>query len=164
MSTSAASSSSITTRGEFQAALRGAFAEAAQTGCREMWLTDVDFADWPLGEPDVIENLRTWARPHRKLTLLAQNFDTVARRHPRWVDWRRMWSHVVECRSNTELEAGQMPTLLLATGLVSVRLADPLRFRGSVSHDAASLLRAREAIAAVLDRSNPDFPATVLGV
>ena len=40
----------ITSRGEFQDALRGAFALAASSGAREIWLSDEDFADWPLGD------------------------------------------------------------------------------------------------------------------
>ena len=44
----------ITNRAEFHAALRQAFAEAATAGSRELWLADNDFADWPLGERDVI--------------------------------------------------------------------------------------------------------------
>jgi hypothetical protein len=154
----------INSRGDFHAAVRHAFEQAALIGCREIWLADPDFADWPLGEPALIDHLRAWAQPHRKLTLLAQTFDAVARRHPRWVDWRRTWSHVVECRTNTELEAGQMPTLFLAPGLLALRLVDPLRYRGSVSHDAATLLRTRETLDEVLQRSSVAFPATVLGV
>lgn len=160
---SAAAYSIIASRGEFHDAVRGAFEQAALIGCREIWLADPDFADWPLGEPAVIDHLRVWAHPHRKLTLLAQNFDAVARRHPRWVDWRRTWSHVVECRTNTELEAGQMPTLLLAPGLLALRLTDPVRYRGSVAHDAATMVRVGEAFDAVLQRSELAFPATILG-
>ena len=32
-----------------------ALADAARAGCRELWLCDADFADWPLGERAVIE-------------------------------------------------------------------------------------------------------------
>jgi len=154
----------IATRGEFHAALRAAFAEAASTGCREIWLSDSDFADWPLSEPGVIESLTKWAQSHRKLALLAQTFDEVARRHGRWIEWRRQWSHVVECRTNTELEAGEMPTMMLAPGLLTLRLVDPVRYRGSVSHAAADAIQAGELIDAVLQRSAEAFPVTTLGL
>ena len=62
----------ISTRGEFHAALRLAFTEAASVGCRELWLCDADFADWPLGERVVIEHLAQWAASRRRLTLLAR--------------------------------------------------------------------------------------------
>jgi len=154
----------ITTRAEFHAALRAAFAEAATAGSHELWLADNDFADWPLGERDVIESLSQWVASSRKLTLLAHDFDEVARRHPRWVTWRRQWSHVVSCRSNAELEAGEMPTLLIAAGTVTVRLSDPVRHRGRIAHDRAEELRCKELFDAVSQRSEEAFPATSTGL
>jgi hypothetical protein len=154
----------ISSRSEFHDALRTAFADAAAQGCREIWLCDIDYADWPLNEPGVIASLTEWAKGYRKLTLIAQHFDDVARRHGRWVAWRRNWSHIVECRANVELEAGKMPTMLLAPGLVTVRLVDPVRYRGSLSRTAADAVHAREMIDAVLQRSEESFPVTSLGL
>ena len=154
----------ITSRTEFQSALRQAFAEAATAGSRELWLSDHDFGDWPLGELDVIEHLTEWVASSRHLTLLANTFDEVARRHPRWVTWRRQWSHVVSCRANTELEADQVPTLLIASGTVTVRLSDKVHHRGRVGHDRAEELRCKEMIDAVLQRSEEAFPATSTGL
>ena len=112
------SDSLITSRSEFHTALRSALAEAAAVGCRELWLCDNDFADWPLGERQLVDSLSQWAGSHRRLTLIAHSFDEVARRHARWNEWRRQWSHIVHCRSNAELESGQMPCVLLASGLL----------------------------------------------
>ena len=154
----------ITTRGEFHAAIRSALAEAAASGPHELWLVDPDFADWPLSEPAVIESLQAWARSHRKLTLLAETFDEVERRHARWSQWRRPWAHIVECRRNAELEQGRMPSALLGSGLVSVRLLDRVHHRGVVSWQAADHIRCREAIDAVLQRSVEAFPVTTLGL
>ena len=154
----------IDSRAEFHAAVRAAFTEAADVGCREIWICDDDFADWPLNERGVIEQLTRWAHSHRCLTVIARHFDTVARQQARWVEWRRQWSHVVQCRTNNELEAGQMPTLLLAPGAASVRLVDPVRYRGSVSREVADAIVWRETIDAVLQRSEEAFPATTLGL
>ena len=154
----------ITTRGEFLDALRHAFTRVAANGSRELWLCSEDFADWPLGERAVIEQLTQWASSHRRLTVIARSFDEVARRHPRWVEWRRQWSHVVGCRSNSELEAGAIPSVLLAPGVVSVRLADTVHYRGRMSHDKADEVRCRELIDAVLQRSEEAFPATTTGL
>lgn len=154
----------ITSRSEFHAALRSALARAAQQGCRELWWVDTDYADWPLNDAEVIQNLTQWALPHRRLTVLAQSFDELPRRHARWVQWRQLWAHVVQCRTNTELEAGQMPTLLLAPGLVTVRLVDPVHYRGTVSEHVADAVHAREGIDALLQRSSEAFPATTLGL
>jgi hypothetical protein len=154
----------IDSRSAFQTAVREAFAAAAAEGARELWLVDRDFADWPLSEPPVVEHLRQWARAHRKLTLIAETYDEVARRHARWSEWRRVWSHIVECRSNSELDRGQMPSLLLATGLLCVRLDDPVHHRGSVSRESADQVRCREQIDALLQRSVETFPVTMLGL
>lgn len=154
----------IATRGEFHAALKLAFAEAAARGSREIWLCDSDYADWPLGERAVVDQLSRWAASSRRLTVLARSFDEVARRHARWVAWRQQWSHIVHCRTNNELEAGDMPTLLLAAGTLSVRLSDPVHHRGLVSYDKADEIRCREAIDAVLQRSVEAFPATTTGL
>lgn len=158
------SRSLITSRNEFHEALRLAFASAAEVGCREIWLVDADFNDWPLGERAVIDHLTQWAHSHRRLTLLAQTFDDFARRHTRWVEWRRQWAHVVHCRTNTDIEASRIPTLWLAPGLLMVRLSDPVHHRGIRSTEAADLLHARETIDAVLQRSQEAFPATTLGL
>jgi hypothetical protein len=154
----------ITSRSEFHAALRGAFSLAASAGARELWLCDEDFADWPLGERAVVDELTQWAQSRRRLTVLAHNFDEVARRHGRWTEWRRQWAHVVECRTNAEIEAAQMPTICLVSDIFSVRLSDPVRHRGMASHEAADALACREAIDAVSQRSIETFPATTLGL
>lgn len=154
----------IDSRSGFHDAVRAAFAEAADAGCREIWICDDDFGDWPLNERGVIEQLTRWAQSHRCLTVIARDFDTVSRQHARWVEWRRQWSHVVQCRTNNDLEAGQMPTMLLAPGAASVRLVDRVRYRGSVSRDPADAILWRETIDAVLQRSEEAFPATTLGL
>jgi len=85
----------IATRLEFQEALRAAFIECARIGSREIWMCDEDFADWPLNDGALIDALTQWAMPHRKLTVLARDYDEMLRKHPRWVEWRRhghMWS------------------------------------------------------------------------
>jgi hypothetical protein len=154
----------LTTRLEFHDALHEALAEMASTGCRDVWMSDEDFADWPLNAPRVIDALTGWAQSHRKLTLVARHYDEVLRRHSRWVAWRRQWSHVVECLAYDDAEVGDIPTLLLASDVVAVRLFDPIRHRGSISREPSDLLRQRELIDAVSQRSVPSFPVTMLGL
>lgn len=154
----------IESRSDFHDAVRGALAEAALVGCREIWMIDDDFADWPLGESALVDDLTHWALAHRRFTVVARSFDEVARRYPRWVNWRRQFSHVVQCRTNNELEAGQMPCILLVPGLLSVRLHDRENYRGVASRDTADTVHWREAIDAVLQRSEEAFPATTLGL
>lgn len=154
----------IQSRAEFHAALRSAFAQAASAGSREIWLSDVNFADWPLGEREIVDSLSQWVTSTRRLTVFAHDFEDLARRHPRWVTWRRHWSHVVTCRTNAELEADDVPTLLVASGTVTVRLSDAVHHRGRVSHDRAEELRCKELLDAVLQRSEEAFPATSTGL
>lgn len=155
----------LSSRGDCLEALRHAFAEAARVGCRELWLCDVDYADWPLSERAVIESLSQWAYSHRRLTMFAGTFDEFARRHARWIDWRRQWSHVVDCRAmDDEIESNQIPTLLLAPGIVTLRVFDKLHYRGSVSQDPADAIRCRELVDELFQHSSEGFPSTTLGL
>ncbi len=62
----------IESRGSFHDAVRGAFAEAALVGCREILLIDDDFADWPISEREVIDDLTHWVQAHRSFTVVAR--------------------------------------------------------------------------------------------
>ena len=154
----------ITSRSEFHDALRQSFDLVADEGCREVFIADPTFADWPLGERAVIESLTRWAYAHRKLTVLAQNFDEFTRRHPRWVEWRRQWAHVVECRALADDDAGKLAGLFLAPGLVTLRVLDAEHYRASLSFDPADAIRVRDNLDALLQRSEEAFPATNLGL
>jgi len=154
----------LATRAEFQQALNDAMDEIATHGGRELFLCDEDFGDWPLGQTSFIERLTRWALPHRRLVLLARSFETVPARHPRFVTWRRHWSHIIEAKALAEAEPDEVPTLLLAPGVVSVRLFDRVHARGSLSHDAADAVRYRELVEAISQRAVDAFPATNLGL
>jgi hypothetical protein len=149
---------------EFQEALRDAFAVLARADCREVWISDPTFAEWPLGERAVVEALSAWAMSHRKMTVVALNYDEVPRRHPRWVQWRRQWAHVVDCRTVDEFDSADVPTLLLIPGALVLRLVPGETVRGSVSTDLGDIERAREMIDAIAQRSHAGFPASTLGL
>jgi hypothetical protein len=153
-------------RRDFEQAVRDALAHLASAGSRELWLCDSDFADWPLGERAVVPLFEAWAYSHRRFTMLARHYEAVARQHPRWVAWRRQWSHIVDCRElPPEVEAATCPSLLVAPGVVTLRLFDPVRYRGVLAFDGGT--HEREALAtadALLQRSEPGFPATTLGL
>lgn len=151
-------------RADFQAAIRAAFASLAEFACTEVLISDTDFADWPLGEIAVVESLTAWVRSQRKLTVYAQNFDDIVRRHPRWVVWRRQFAHAVSCREVEPQEQGRMPALFTARGGTTVRLFDAERFRGSSSTLATDAVVARELIDVISQRSSEGFAATTLGL
>jgi hypothetical protein len=154
----------IGSRAEFLDAVRAAFALAEQERAREILLVDADYTDWPLNEPAVIDTLSRWVESERTLMVFAHSFDELARRQLRFVEWRRPWTHVVQCRSDPDLEAGQIPTLLLVPGHTCVRLLDWIRFRGTASNRPVDLTECRETIDALLQRSVEAFPATTLGL
>ena len=152
------------TRGEFQATWRLALQRIAAQGCHELWFCDRDYADWPLGERATADLLTQWALSRRRLVLLAAQFDTLQRLHPRWVAWRRQWSHVVQCRQVDAADVAEIPTMVLAPGVLSLRVRDPLRFRGRLSFELADAIRDRDDLDAFLQRSHEAFPVTMLGL
>jgi hypothetical protein len=154
----------IGSRTEFLDAVRNAFTLAEQGGAREIVLVDPDFADWPLNERAVIESLSRWIDSSRVLVVLAHSFDELARRQLRFVEWRRQWAHVVQCRNDPDLEAEQIPTLLLVPGLSCIRLLDRIRHRGTVSNRPVDLTECRETVDALLQRTVEAFPVTTLGL
>jgi hypothetical protein len=154
----------IASRKEFLDAVRVALVQAAAAGATEIYLVDPHFSDWPLNERSLVESLSRWVSSRRKLTIVAHSFDEVARRAPRFSEWRRQWSHVIHCRATDEIEADQVPTLLYVPGLVCIRLLDRVRYRGTVSGRAADDVEARESIDALLQRSTEAFPPTTLGL
>jgi hypothetical protein len=160
-----ASSITIDGRSTFQALLRRAFERLAQVQPREVVLVDATFGDWPLGERAVVEQFEAWARSQRRLTLIAHGWDAFAARHPRWIAWRRTWSHVVDCRQVVDLEAAAVPTLLWAPGVGALRMTDPVRFRGRWTvEDPVASREVCGLIDALLQRSEPGFPVTTLGL
>lgn len=151
-------------RTDFQTAVREALAEVAQAGCKELFLVDRHFADWPLGTAEVVDSLTRWAFAHRKLTMVAERFDEVARGQARFVRWRVQYAHVIDCRAAHEDDARDLPTLLVAPGLLTLRLVDPVRFRGYLDHTPAEWIRWRDQIDAIAQRSTESFPASTLGL
>jgi hypothetical protein len=150
-------------RSEFIAAVRTALAQAARERAREICFVDADFDAWPLDDAAVLRALGAWARlPKRQLLVIGGRFDDVPRRFPQFTAWRRTWAHVVECRA-TDVEASQIPTLLLA-GPHSLQLADRLHWRGHWLGDESEIRAWREVVDALVQRSEADFPANTLGL
>ena len=151
-------------RESFRLSLFAALDECARADVPRLWLCDRDFAQWPLGQPAMVEALTRWIGSKRQLTLIAADFGAFPARFPRWVNWRRQWSHVVRCLAAHEEVADQVPTLLLAPGAVAVRLHDPRRLRGRVYRDADEIARSLDLVDALSQRTDESFPVTTLGL
>jgi hypothetical protein len=150
-------------RAEFSGLIRQAFAAAAAQGWREIIVCDASFEDWPLGERVVAQALNDWSKSGRKLTMLAQSYEEVTRRHARFVTWRRTWSHIVECRRYAAVAAGDLPSAFWSPGWVFERL-DLVHSTGVAGSDAARRVALKERLAEKLLKSSPAFAATTLGI
>lgn len=151
-------------REAFRQAVRDALRHAAaQTGWREIILSDASFADWPLGEREVVETLHAWARHGQRLTLLARRYDDVPRRHPRFVEWRRTWSHKIEARACPAADADDLPSVLWTPHWALHRL-NPLHSLCISGGEAERRVLLREELDGWLARSTPGFAATTLGL
>ncbi|MCX7277897.1 MAG: hypothetical protein NTZ15_11330 [Burkholderiales bacterium] len=147
----------------FQQLVRDAFACAAHEGWREIFISDSNFEDWPLGERAVCAALQSWARSGRRFTMLAQNFEEVVRRHARFVEWRVTWSHLVECRAWRSADPLELPSALCSPEWMMRRL-DPLHCSGLSTDDAASRIQLRQTLDTGWQKGSPAFASSVLGL
>jgi hypothetical protein len=156
-------------RAGFQRVLGDTLAWASAQGCRELHAWDASFVDWPLSDANVLAALTAWARPARQLHLLALQYDDVARRHPRFVRWRRDYAHCVTARAvepEVRLEAAPQSLLLAVSAdlKLTLRLFDRHLWRGELSLDAAEHQRGLEWFDALTQRSSDSFAPTTLGL
>jgi len=150
-------------RQAFAERVRLALARAAQAGWSRLVLSDPDFADWPLGERAVIESLNAWAGQGRQLRLLAQDFAPLRLQHPRFVQWRTTWSHIVEARAWSTAPTGDLPSAFWTPSWHLERL-DLLRSTGVCGEDPARRTVLQERIENAWGRGQSSFPASVLGL
>jgi hypothetical protein len=153
----------INGRSEFTEALQMSLVQALRSKERELCFVDPDFDSWPMDDAIVLEALNAWARlPQRRLRMVASRYDVFERRFARFTAWRGTFAHVVEAFV-TEVEASQVPTLMLA-GAGSLMLADRLRWRGHTLADDKEIADWREVVDVLLQRSEPGFGANTLGL
>lgn len=143
--------------------VRGALATAAREGWPQLWLCDADFADWPLGEREVVASLNAWATHGRSLRLLARDYGALRQRHPRFVQWRTTWSHLVEAQACAHASPADLPSVLWSPVWTLQRL-DPVHCTMVGSRDAARRVDLREQLQAWWLRGSSGFPASTLGL
>ena len=150
-------------RDEFRQLVRDALACAAREGWREIILSDADFEDWPLGERAVTESLQAWSAGGRRLVLLACSYDGVLRQHPRFVQWRRLWSHVVTAVACPGADRLDLPSALWSPAWVLER-RDVDRSNGYCGSEPERRVALRESLNEWLLKATPAFPPTTLGL
>ncbi|MDO9434818.1 hypothetical protein [Hydrogenophaga sp.] len=143
--------------------VRQAFATAAQEGWPRIVLCDTDFGDWPLGEREVVDSLNTWSRRGRSLHLLAREYGVLRRMHPRFVQWRVTWSHLVEAQSCASASADGLPSVLWSPAWTLQRL-DTRRSTLVASRSAERRVALQEQLQQWWHKSSPAFPASTLGL
>lgn len=149
----------------WQAALRWGLASAQAADARSITCVDPSFETWPLNEAEVLDGLAAWLRkPGRRLLLLAAHYDEVPRCHPRFVQWRRDWAHAMQTLRVPDEFAAELPSLLLDDSSVSVHLIDPVHGRGRAALDKRARWLWQEKVDVVLQRSEPAFAVTALGL
>lgn len=148
---------------EFQDALRGLLAQAVEQSWTELRLCDPDFADWPLGERATIDMLNAWARPGRKLIMLAGRYDELLRRHARFMPWRRTWSHIIECHVSGSADVRSTPSAFWSRRRMLHRF-DLDGCAGLVTSEPVRCLRLKQELDDCLAVSTPGLPASTLGL
>ena len=150
-------------REDFRQLLRDALATAAREGWRELIFSDATFADWPLGERAVIDSLQSWSKSGRHVTLLAKRYDDVVRMHPRFVQWRGTWSHIITAVACTSADPLELPSALWSPAWVLER-RDIERSNGYCGSEPERRVALREAIDGWLQKATPAFAANTLGL
>jgi hypothetical protein len=149
----------IHSRSAFADALRWAFARAVRRHARHIVCIDPHFADWPLDDAALLESLTQWLKtPQRRIVLLADSYDEMARRHPRFVRWRGDWVHAVDAQVPADEDRGELPRVWVDDDSTSVELIDAVHWNGHAMTDSRVARLWRERIDALLQRSQPGMP------
>lgn len=149
----------------FQAALRAAIQDAAGHGARQIWMVDADFDDWPIGEQEVVDDLKQWALTSHlgRCVLVAANYERFIAR-ARWLEWRKTWGHRVTCLKAPDEWVPRMPSLMFVPGRLSVERLDLTEHRGLISRDPGQWVSCQERCDAISQRSTEALPITTLGL
>jgi len=156
-------------RGAFVQAIKDLLGEAAAGTWTDLYFCAPQFEDWPLGDSDVVDALVRWSRlgGARHCQFIAGHYEQWPAHHPRWVQWRRTWSHLVNCWQPEEEMADHLPSMLLLSGprrSLLLELTNNHYQTGWLTRTGSRLGAARQEIDAILQRSVPGFSATVLGL
>ena len=154
----------ISSRDEFLDAARAMLSRADESGTREITLVDADFSPWPLDEVPVVDALTRWIRlPSRRLRLVGSRFDVIERDQSRFATWRKPFAHAIECLSPTDVNAADMPSVLLFDAS-TLELLDREHWMARASDQRRDLVLQRERLDALMQRCEGAWPVTMLGL
>ena len=95
--------------------------------------------------------------------LVGSRFDVIQRDQSRFSSWRKPFAHAIECWTPTEVDPGDMPSVLLLDATY-LELLDRERWQARQSSERRSLVLQRERLDALMQRCVAAWPATVLGL
>jgi len=133
-------------------------------GTREVMLVDTDFSPWPLDDVAVVDALTRWIRlPGRRLRLVGNRFDMIQRDQSRFASWRKPFAHAIDCWSPTDVDPGEMPSVLLLDAAY-LELLDREHWQARHASERRSVVLQRERLDALMQRCEAAWPVTVLGL
>jgi hypothetical protein len=146
-----------------------ALLDMASMQAASMICVDEDFSHWPLGERACVASLEQWALVSKQTqcAMIARDWSEVARRHPRWVQWRTLWNHRVPCRVLLGEEQSSMQNprpMLVLQGVMGLQLLDADRGTAVWSRRPSALAGWWHQCDAILQRSQEGMPVTTLGL
>lgn len=150
-------------RRAFHGMLVSMLSAAARENWRELILSDMSFADWPLGERATVEALQAWASSGRSLQLIAHDYGVFARDHARFVQWRRQWDHIITCHLCSGSSAPLVPSAIWTPGWFMHRI-DAERSRGVSGTSPDRRVAMRQLLDECIKHSRPGFAASTLGL
>jgi hypothetical protein len=154
----------VDSEASFAQAVWAGIEQARQEGLRELTLCDPHFAFWPLSQERVLAALTVFVKlPGRRLVLVAQGYDHLRRRHPRFLRWRAVWGHAVTPLCFQDPSA-DLPSVLLADRAYALRLHAPEVWSGAWVSDRQRLIALVEQVALLRHQSHPDLPINLTGL
>ena len=155
---------SVSSRSEFTALAKELLSSLDPSSGRDITLVDTDFSPWPLDDAAVVDTLTRWILlPGRRLRLVGARFDVVERDQPRFAGWRKPFAHAVECLTPTDVDPSDVPSLLLMDA-GCLELLDREHWQARWFSGRHSWVLQRERIDALVQRCEPGWPVTVLGL
>ncbi|MDO9569959.1 MAG: hypothetical protein Q7J58_11330 [Hydrogenophaga sp.] len=143
--------------------VRQSLATAAAEGWPRLVLCDPDFSDWPLGERAVVASLQAWARRGRVLQMLGRDFGPLRLQHPRFVQWRVAWAHVIEVRACNSASADEWPSAIWSPAWTLERI-DATHGVMVASREARDHVALAERLDHWWQKGSPSLPPSILGL
>ena len=154
----------FSSHGEFVDAARSLLSQVDTNGTRDITLVDTDFSPWPLDDVQVVDALTRWIRlPGRRLRLVGNRFDVIERDQSRFAGWRKPFAHAIEALTPTDVDPGDMPSVLLLDASC-LELLDRERWQARATRERRALVLQRERLDALMQRCEAAWPVTVLGL